>query len=345
MDFGLTDDQREIQRTARELLAGRASAAKVREHAEARTSDDALWGELCELGWPGIAIAEEHGGQGLGQVELSILCEELGRSLAPVPFLPSAMAATLIQQDGTAEQQARWLPGLASGETVGALGAASDGVAELVIGGREADLFVLVEEDGSARVLSAGEAEVSAIDAVDPTRSAARVSAGGNGETLGEGACAGLGRALVSVSSELVGVCDRALEMTVAYVKDRKQFGVPVGAYQAVSHRCAQMLLETEKARSTAAFAAWTADAGAGGDSISLAEAAAMAKACASSAGVEVTASAIQAHGGIGFTWEADVHWLYKRAQIDAALLGGARRHRARIAAILADRVGAGTPA
>jgi alkylation response protein AidB-like acyl-CoA dehydrogenase len=145
----------------------------------------------------------------------------------------------------------------------------------------------------------------------------------------------------VSVSSELVGVCDRALQMTVDYVKDRKQFGVPVGAYQAVSHRCAQMLLETEKARATTAFAAWTADA----DPEQLAEAAAMAKACASAAGREVTAGAIQAHGGIGFTWEADVHWLYKRAQIDAALLGGAGRHRRRIAAILADRLGASATA
>ena len=341
MDFGLTDDQREIQRTARELLAERASAAKVREHAEAHTNDDVLWSELCELGWPGIAIAEEYGGHGLGQIELSILCEELGRSLAPVPFLPSAMAATVIQQDGTAEQRARWLPGLASGETVGALGAAVDGTSELVIGGREAAVFVLVDEDGAGRLVGADEADVSVVDAIDPTRSAARVSAGDAGETLGDGACAGLGRALVSVSSELVGVCERALEMTVEYVKDRKQFGVPVGAYQAVSHRCAQMLLETEQARSTAAFAAWTADA----DPESLAEAAAMAKACASAAGREVTASAIQAHGGIGFTWEADVHWLYKRAQLDAALLGGAKRHRARLAAILADRVGAGAAA
>jgi alkylation response protein AidB-like acyl-CoA dehydrogenase len=129
--------------------------------------------------------------------------------------------------------------------------------------------------------------------------------------------------------------------MTVAYVKDRKQFGVPVGAYQAVSHRCAQMLLETEKARSTAAFAAWAADS----DPDQLAEAAAMAKAAASDAGRDVTASAIQAHGGIGFTWEADVHWLFKRAQLDAALLGGAKRHRARIAEILADRVSASTAA
>ncbi len=341
MDFGLSDDQREIQRTARELLADRAKPERVREHAEAGTTDEALWGELCELGWPGIAIAEEHGGQGLGQVELSILCEELGRSLAPVPFLPSAMAATVIQQDGSAEQRERWLPGLASGETVGALGELRDGVAELVIGGREASVFVLIEDDGSGRIVGADEAEVTLVDSVDPTRSTARV-AGGAGETVGDGsACAGLGRALVSVSSELVGVCDRAVHMTVEYVKDRKQFGVPVGSYQAVSHRCAQMLLDTERARSTAAFAAWTADA----DPESLAEAAAMAKAGASVAGREVTASAIQMHGGIGFTWEADVHWLYKRAQMDAALLGGAKRHRARLAAILADRVGASAAA
>jgi alkylation response protein AidB-like acyl-CoA dehydrogenase len=341
MDFGFTDDPRDIQRTARDLLGERATPARVREHAEARTIDQTLWRELSELGWPGIAISEQHGGQGLGQIELSILCEELGRSLAPVPFLPSAMAAAVIEQAGSAQQCEHWLPGLASGETIGALGSAVDGVAELVIGGADAQVLVLVDEDGNGSVLSAEQAEVSPLAAIDPTRSAARVLApDGAGDSLGD-ACAGLGRALVSVSSELVGVCERALDMTVAYVKDRKQFGVPVGAYQAVSHRCAQMLLETEKARSTAAFAAWTADA----DPERLAEAAAMAKASASDAGREVTASAIQAHGGIGFTWEADVHWLYKRAQLDAALLGGAKRHRAHIAAILADRVGASAAA
>jgi alkylation response protein AidB-like acyl-CoA dehydrogenase len=339
MDFGLTDDQREIQRTARELLTERATPARVREHAEARTVDTALWRELSELGWPGIAVSEEYGGQGLGQIELSILCEELGRSLAPVPFLPSALAATAIEQSGVGQQCERWLPGLASGETIGALGAITDGVAELVIGGAQAQVLVLVDKHGNGLVLSAEDAEVTPLDAIDPTRSAARVSVpDGAGDSLGD-VCVGLGRSLISVSSELVGVCERALEMTVTYVKDRKQFGVPVGAYQAVSHRCAQMLLDTEKARSTAAFAAWTADA----DPERLAEAAAMAKAAASDAGREVTASAIQMHGGIGFTWEADVHWLYKRAQLDAALLGGAKVHRARLAAILSAR--ASTPA
>jgi alkylation response protein AidB-like acyl-CoA dehydrogenase len=154
------------------------------------------------------------------------------------------------------------------------------------------------------------------------------------GEELDGDVTGGLDRALVAISSELVGVCDRAVEMTVAYVKERHQFGVPVGAFQAVSHRCAQMLLDTEMARSTTAFAAWAADA----DPERLSEAAAMAKAAAADAGRQVTASAIQAHGGIGFTWEADVHWLFKRAQLDAALLGGAPRQRARLASILAGR-------
>ena len=341
MDFGLTDDQREIQRTARDLLAERATFARVREHAEARTTDQALWRELCELGWPGIAIAEEYGGQGLGTIELAILAEELGRTVAPVPFLVSAMAACVIEQAGSPEQRERWLPGLASGEKIGALAGAVDGTAGLVVSGAEADVIVLVEDDGSGRLLTPQDAEITAVAAIDPTRSAARVSASDGANEQLEDGCPGLGRALVAVSSELVGVCERALEMTVTYVKDRKQFGVPVGAYQAVSHRCAQMLLDTEKARSMAAFAAWTADA----DPEALAEAAAMAKAAASDAGREVTASAIQAHGGIGFTWEADVHWLFKRAQIDAALLGGAKRHRARVASILAERISASTTA
>ena len=145
---------------------------------------------------------------------------------------------------------------------------------------------------------------------------------------------AAIDRALVGVSADLVGICRRALEMTVEYVKDRKQFGLPVGTFQAVQHKAAQMLLETEGARSTTLFAAWTADA----EPDRLPRAAAMAKAWSSDAGRSATAAAIQLHGGIGFTWEADVHWLFKRAQLDAALLGGGGTHRARVAALHAGR-------
>src|ERR1700688_1015851 len=194
MDFGLTDDQREIQRTARELLGERARPDRVREHAEAQSTDEALWTELAGLGWPGIAVSEQHGGQGLGQIELSILCEELGRSLAPVPFLGSVMAATVIEQDGSPEQRERWLPGLASGETIGALGAAVDGTAELVVGAAEAGVVVLIDEDGAGRVLGSDQADVTPVASIDPTRSTARVSAAEDaGEAIGDGgACAGL---------------------------------------------------------------------------------------------------------------------------------------------------------
>ena len=195
-------------------------------------------------------------------------------------------------------------------------------------GAAGADVIVIVS-GGEARALEGAAAEPVA--SIDSTRPAARVD-GAGGEPLPGDVAAAADRALVAVAAELVGVCERALEMTVAYVKDRKQFGTPVGAYQAVSHRCAQMLLDTEGARAAVSFAAWAADA----DPERLPEAAAMAKAAASDAGREVTAAAIQLHGGIGFTWEADVHWLFKRAQLDAALLGGASTQRARLAQLVA---------
>lgn len=329
MNFDLNEDQHEIKRTARDLLGTRSSLAKVREAAEGHQYDDGLWKELVELGWPGIAIAEEHGGQGLGAVELAILSEELGYAVAASPFLATVLAAEAIGAGGTDEQKGKWLPGLASGEITGALGAA-DG---LVPDAEAAAVIVLVDADGGAKVVAREDADVTTVDAVDPTRRFARVSSDG-GDALADSAVA-VDRALVAVSAELVGVSQRALEMTLAYVKDRKQFDTPVGAYQAVSHRCAQMLKDTEGARSATYFAAWAADA----DPERLPEAAALAKAAASDGARDVTASAIQAHGGIGFTWEADVHWLYKRAQVDAALLGTSGKHRRRLAALLSARL------
>jgi alkylation response protein AidB-like acyl-CoA dehydrogenase len=165
--------------------------------------------------------------------------------------------------------------------------------------------------------------------AIDPTRRYGTVA--GDGSPLGDGAAE---RIRIVLAAETLGVCQRALEMTLEYVKDRKQFGVAVGSFQAVAHRCAQMLLDTESVRSTVLFAAWTADA----DPERLPEGAALAAAAAARAGRDVAASAIQAHGGIGFTWEADVHWLYKRAQLNAQLLGGAGRHLGQLAQIAAER-------
>jgi len=331
MRFTLSDDQQEIKRTAHDLLAIRSTMAKVREAAEAGTYDDALTRELGELGWPGIAVSEEHGGQGLGIVELAVLLEELGYACAPVPFLGSALAALAIEHAGSAEQQERWLPGLASGELRGALGAAD----ALIPDAPGADIVVVVDAAaGSAHVADG----VEEVESVDPTRRHGRATAGG--ESLDGDVAGALDRALIAVSAEIVGVCQRALDMTVEYVKERKQFGVPVGTFQAVHHAAAQMLLDTEGGRAATYYAAWAADA----EPERLPMAAAMAKAWTSDAGRSVTGSAIQLHGGIGFTWEADVHWLYKRAQLDSALLGPAGAHRARIA-LLAGRERAGATA
>jgi alkylation response protein AidB-like acyl-CoA dehydrogenase len=335
VNFDFTEEQQEIRRTARDLLTERSTFERVRAAAEAGRYDDALWRELCGLGWPGIAVGEEHGGQGLGAVALGVLLEELGAAVAVVPYLGTVMAAAVVEHAGSDGQRARWLPGLAAGELTGAVGTVRDGVAELVADGAEAGVLVLLD-GASARVVARDEAQVEPVAAIDPTRRYARVRvADGAGAALEGDVTAATDRAAVAVAAELVGVCRRALEMTVAYVKERRQFDTPVGAYQAVSHRCAAMLRDTEGARSATYFAAWAADA----DASRLAEGAALAKAAASAAGRDVTASAIQAHGGIGFTWEADVHWLYKRAQLDSVLLGGAREHRARLARIAAERL------
>src|SRR5947207_177157 len=147
MNFDFSDDQQAIKRTAKELLATRFTLERVRELAEAKEYEDDVWTELCELGWPGIFIGEEHGGQGLGAVELIILMEELGYALAPLPFLSNAAAGLVLQEAGSEEQRERWLAGIASGETRGTVGVARDGEAALVPDADSAELILLVEGD------------------------------------------------------------------------------------------------------------------------------------------------------------------------------------------------------
>lgn len=330
MDFDLSQDQQDIKRTARDLLTARSTWERVRTAAEAGTYDDALWTELKELGWPGIAVGEGHGGQGLGHVELAVLLEELGYACAVTPILGTVLAAAAIDAAGSEDQRARWLPGLAAGEQTGGFG-----TAELVVDGPGAAVVVVADADGGLRLVEGG---AQPRDAIDPTRRFGTVVADA-GEPLGGDADTALDRVRAALAAEVVGVAQRSLDMTLDYVKDRKQFEVAVGSFQAVSHRCAEMLRHTESIRSAAYFAAWAADAA----PERLPEAAALAAAAAADGGRETAASAIQAHGGIGFTWEADVHWLYKRAQLDTALLGGARKHRAKLARLAADALA--TPA
>ena len=327
MNFDFSDDQHAIKRTAKDLLAERFKMEHVRELAEAGEYDEGVWKELCELGWPGIFIDESYGGQGLGIVELIILMEELGYALAPLPFLSNAAAGLVLQAAGSDEQKERWLPGIASGELRGTVGLVTDGEAKLVPDAATAEVIVLCGHEGTA-VVERSEAQIEPVRTMDPTRAFARVSANGAGRPLEGNHLPGLSCAALAVAAELTGVSQRAMEMAVEYARDRKQFGRAIGAYQAVSHRCAQMLMEVEGARSATYYGAWTADA----EPESLALAGCMAKAYASDAGWRVCTSSLQVHGGIGFTWEHDLHFFLKRAKVDGILYGSAREHRDAVA-------------
>jgi alkylation response protein AidB-like acyl-CoA dehydrogenase len=335
MNFDFTDDQQAIKRTAKDLLADRFKPEHVRELAEAKDYDEEAWKEMCELGWAGIFIDEAHGGQELGTVELIILMEELGYALAPVPFLSNAAAGLAIQAAGSDEQRERWLPGLASGELRGTVGLLRGGEARLVPDAAEADLIVLAGDDGAV-VAERGGAEVEPFETLDATRRFGRVRADG-GDSLPGDVQPALDRICAALAAETVGVGQRAMEMAVDYARERKQFDRPIGSYQAVSHRCAQMLLEVEGARSAAYYAAWCADAAPD----QLAQAASMAKAYASDAGWRVCTASLQVHGGIGFTWEHDLHFYLKRAKANALMFGSAAEHRERVASLagLSDRL------
>jgi alkylation response protein AidB-like acyl-CoA dehydrogenase len=296
MNFDLTDDQRDIQRSAKEMLASRYKLEEVRRLAleEERGFTDAQWQEMAELGWPDLL-------DDLGMVELSVIAEELGYALAPTP-LQSHWAAKMV-----ADFEGRGTVGL------------RDGDSWLIPYLDSADVVVL-----GGKVVEVSAPPAQRVEALDPTRPLFRATADG-------GDAAPDDRQLVLIAAETVGICQRVMEMSVAYASERKQFGRPIGTNQAVSHQCAQMLLETEGARALVYNAAWALEHDPGQAPL----AAAMAKAWASDAGPRVVGAAIQVHGGIGFTWEHDLHFFLKRAEANALSLGGAREQRARVAELV----------
>ena len=325
MRFDFDDIQREIKDTARQFLGTRFKPEKVRELAESGSYDDALWREVSELGWPGIAIAEQYGGQGLGMVELMILCEELGQACAPLPFLSNACAGLVIEGAGSDEQKQRWLGAIAAGDGRGAFGDS-----DVLIDGEGAACAVVYGADDEVRVVDLDGVALEPLDLIDATRRYSAPLGDGVGEPVPGAFAPATDRILIAVAADLVGVAQRAMEMAVEYAKDRKQFDRPIGAFQAVSHQCAEMLYDVEEARSLTYYAAWAADA----DPDSLPLAAAMAKARASEAAWAVCKASIQVHGGIGFTWEHDLHFLLKRARAGAQLFGTCGQHRERVAAL-----------
>jgi alkylation response protein AidB-like acyl-CoA dehydrogenase len=374
MYFDLTDEQRAIRSTAREFLAARYKSERIRELAESEqgfeTSD---WEEMAELGWPGLALPEEWGGQGLGIVDLAVLFEEMGYALAPSPLLSSTVAGLALALRGSDEQKNRWLAPLAAGEARGTLalfdagtpaaiggfemeakvdgdGIVLDGEKVLVMDAASADFFLVATADGRRHLVERGAegVTVTAEPSIDLTRrlysvrfDGVRVDPEATLEGGQEDYLPVLWRACVAIAAESTGIAQRTMEMAVSYAKDRKQFDRPIGSYQAVSHRCAQMLLETENSRSAVYGAAWAADA----EPRSLPLAASTAKAYASDAGWRVPDASIQVHGGIGFTWEHDLHFFLKRGKANAATFGDAKWHRERVAELVLAEANAPVPA
>ncbi len=325
MRFDFTDHQRAVRDAIDELCRARWDSAAVRRHLEGEDDGSALWRELAGAGWTGAAVAERYGGQGLGTVELTLVSEGLGRALAPSSFFGNAAAALLIETAGSDEQRQQWLPGFASGESRGAVGMLQTDGTALAYDTDGAAAVVLVGQ-GRAMIASADHCRSEPVDGIDLTRRLSRITATESDE-LGGDIAAAVDRIEVSLSAELVGVASRAMDMSVEYARTRQQFGRPIGAYQAVSHRCADMLIDVESARSAVLCAAWTADHDPG----TLPFAASVAKVAAAQGAWRVTTSALQVHGGIGFTWEHDCHLLLRRAAASGRLLGSVDFHLERV--------------
>jgi alkylation response protein AidB-like acyl-CoA dehydrogenase len=345
VDFELSQDQLDLQSAARDLLDGRAGHDQVRAHLQSgRPYDETLWGALADQGWLAIALAEAEGGVGLSWVEAVVLLEQIGRHTAPVPFLPSLLALTV--------------GALASGERIGCLGWSThpdalravasgrtwtvSGRLGPVEGAAVADIAVVVAADGVFAVEIDASDRPPAEAAMDGTRVLSWLTFDGAPATrLGGAALATelLDRGAVGAAAEMLGGSDRVLEMAVQYAKDRVQFDQPIGSFQAIKHRCADMLVDVEGMRSSTWYAAWAISAG----DPDASAAASTAKVWSSDAAKRVMASGLQVHGGIGFTWEHDLHLYMKRSQFDRLSYGDAVYHRERLAGLLRSRLVSGS--
>jgi alkylation response protein AidB-like acyl-CoA dehydrogenase len=357
MDFELSPDQVALQEAARDLLDDRAGHDQVRAHLDSgRPYDESLWRALADQGWLAIALAESDGGVGLSWVEAAVLLEQIGRHTAPVPFLPSLLA--LMALAGAEEPQRELVGDLASGERMGcvawsahpdALQAAASGPSWTVSGrigpvegAAVADIAVVVTGDAVFSLEIDAAHRPRAEPAMDGTRVLSWLVLDEVPATrLGGAALAAevLDRGAVGAAAEILGGSDRVLEMAVQYAKDRVQFDQPIGSFQAIKHRCADMLVDVEGMRSSTWYAAWAISAG----DPDASAAASTAKVWSSDAAKRVMASGLQVHGGIGFTWEHDLHLYMKRSQFDRLSYGDAVYHRERLAGLLRSRLVSGS--
>jgi alkylation response protein AidB-like acyl-CoA dehydrogenase len=365
MNFAFSEEQEQLRDAVRRFMESKSPSAEVRRLMETTEGyDSAVWSQMAnELGLQSLHIPEEHGGQGFTFIELGIVLEEMGRVLLCAPYFSTVcLAANAILNAGTDEQKGELLPGIAAGETIATLAFTEangkwnasgitleaqgsgdsytlSGTKMFVIDGHTADTVVVVArapgttgEDGIGFFVVDGDAEGvtrTPLATMDQTRKQARLDFdGAQARPLGET----LDQAAVAMANESIGGAQKCLEMAVEYAKVRVQFGRPIGSFQAIKHKCADMLLEVESGKSAAYYAAWAAAE----DNEELPVVASLAKAYVSDAYFHAAAENIQIHGGIGFTWEHDAHLYFKRAKSSEILLGDATYHRE----LLAQRIG-----
>lgn len=379
MNFALSEEQEELRQSVRRFLADKSPEPEVRRlMATTDGYDPAVWRQMAEqLGLQSLAIPEEYGGAGFGFVELVVVLEEMGSALLCAPFFSSAvLAASALLTSGDEKAKGRWLPGIASGETIGTLavtedsgswdldavqlaasprGAAGDGARDggawtldghksFVLDGHVATLFLVVARTAEGLGLFAVDGDASGLTrtplaTMDQTRKQARLEFSqtpaelvGSAGLASGGITKTLQFAVVALAAEQVGGAQHCLESSVEYAKTRIQFGRPIGSFQAIKHKCADLLLEVESARSAAYYAGWAASE----DSDELPLVASLAKSYCSETYFHAAAENIQIHGGIGFTWEHDAHLYFKRAKSSELLFGDPAYHRE----LLAQRIG-----
>ncbi len=374
MQLEFTREQEELRDSVHTVLERECPISLVRAVVEDGVGADALWKHMVELGWPALTIPDADGGLGLTAVELAVVVEELGRAVAPGPFVPTvSQFVPAVTELGDDAQRARYLPGVAEGSRTGALAIAEPGAdtnpastrlqatrrdggwtltgtKTAVLGGDVADDIVVVAREAGTRgddgilalVLPRDSLRVTPLHPLDPSRGLVRIdlddTPAADTQMLGEPGAASaqalrraVEEATTALAIEIVGVAQTIFDVTLEYAKQREQFGVPIGSFQAIKHKFADMLLALERARATAYFAA-----------LCIAEdddrrtiATSTAKAAAGDCQRLLAKEGIQIHGGIGYTWEHDMHLYVRRAKVDAQLFGTTHDHRVRIAALL----------
>jgi len=336
MDFDLDDQQRTLRDEARRFLEREAPITYARAMMEdERGYADGVWKQMADLGWMALDLPEEHGGLGLGFIAQAILLIEMGRVVMPGPYLSTVvLAGSAIALGGSESQRASLLPAIADGSVICSVATGSiESGARFVTDGHIADPVVVIDGE---RAFLAEPSERRAVEWMDLTRHVADLTFT-RAEPLGDASlvAAVLDRASVALAAEMLGSAERVLELSVEYAKQREQFGRPIGSFQAIKHKLADMLVDVESLRNAVYYAAWAIERGAPDAAL----AASVAKAAAGDLAVRVCKAGIQVHGGIGFTWESDMHLFLKRCKAGEVLFGDPTHHRERVARLLAARV------